>query len=224
MWWLWSAPATGGLLPGGDGQDCAALWVQVLKVFWRLNGACGSGDPSERLREGKARGGCNAAAGSAPRWQRQTCLNRPRGIAGSERGSAGGSWCRDDGEGQEKPGACPAELVPAGKAPESPGNERGPGGQGWLEQPLPFPQTRVENLVCIYVTVQNLSKEGNLGCLCVLLGHVLHSFPFTSLPKPARLMLPRWCRALHWHLGEHRCRGDLQPCVKRSGTEPPEGR
>lgn len=58
---------------------------------------------------------------------------------------------------------------------------------------MPFMQTPAENLVCVYVTVQNHSKEGNLGCLCALPGHVLHSFPFSSLPQPARLVTPRWC-------------------------------
>lgn len=138
------------------------------------------------------------AARSALCWQGKVCLNRPGGTSSSELRIASRSLLT-----RGKPPA------PGGaSSPESRrwrGGQECPWTQAQLEQPGPFPQTLAENIVHIYVTVQKHSKEGNLGCLCILLGHVSHSFPFTSLPKPARLGRPRWPRK-------------MQPCPRRASS------
>ena len=89
---------------------------------------------------------------------------------------------------------------------------------------MPFLQSLVENLVCLYVAVPTHSKEGNLGCLCIVLVHVLHSFPFTSLLKPARLVAPCWrCKMQQSPRRASLLQGPSQLCMKYSEMESLEG-
>lgn len=137
------------------------------------------------------------AARSALRWQSKACLNRPGGTSSLELQIASRSLL-----------PCGKPPAPGGASSPKSGRWRGgqecPSSQGRLERPGPFLQTLAENIVHIYVTVQKHSKEGNLGCLCILLGHVLHSFPFTSLPKPADLIDPAGPGRCSRAAGEHR--------------------